>query len=204
MRTKKAIRYGVILLLAAGFNQACEAQNPIQSLISKFHNKGSQPQQISSQSTSAAAEAEAQAALDEYKKKRDPSDVVEQVLNYSATGRENGTDGDNGGGAYYPHWTFFIKESTCVYKIIDYVKRGDDPLEKRSENTVDLTKYDFRLFDFKANREQDDDGDWITNYSVLYDGKRLLPSRQDVSLERLRRGWNLIYTQYCTGIKKAF
>lgn len=38
---------------------------------------------------------------------------------------------------------------------------------------------------------------------VLYMGKPIF-SQQNLDIDRLKRGWTLIYSKYCTGIKKAF
>ena len=160
--------------------------------------------QTEAKAKQAEASADAQAVLSGYKQRRDPSDVVEQVLNYALTGNESGADGEDAGGRTYPHWSFFIKESKCVYKEIDYVKRDGGPLQKRNDFTLDLSKYDSRLFDFKAIRGENDNGDWITTYTVLYDGKEFVSTIEGVNLERLRHGWTLIYSKYCTGTAKAF
>jgi hypothetical protein len=159
----------------------------------------------------AQAGSETEALLAQYKQRRDPSDVVEQILNYGATGNENGLD-HGSSGSWWPHWTFLVKERKCVYKFVNFYKEADlgskdeasHPLEEADEGIVDLNKYDSRLFDFKAVRQYDTGFGWVTHYRVLNDGKLVSDTINGVSLDRLRHGWAMIYSKYCTGLSKAF
>src|SRR5262249_14743426 len=114
-----------------------------------------------------------------------------------------GEDGDAGGNYVYPKWIFFLKESNCVYKRILFIK-GDSTLIKRQEATLDLTKRDPRLFEFKKVQDTNNNGDPFTAYEVLYDGKVLFETERPLSIERVRRGWSLIYSKYCTGSQAPF
>jgi hypothetical protein len=61
----------------------------------------------------ATKEAEIKKSLTELLQKRDPSDMVAQILDYAFTGNEHGLEGDDGnfGGIYhYPQWVFFINQ----------------------------------------------------------------------------------------------
>jgi hypothetical protein len=150
-------------------------------------------------------ESETKKSLDELLQKRDPSDMVAQILNYAFTGSEHGLEGDDGnfgGSYYYPQWVFFIKESRCVYRRIAFTKI--DELVRREDTVLDLSKYDPRLFDFKEKQDADDNGNQVTKYELLYDGKTWNSTVRPLSIERLRRGWPLIYSKYCTGSQLPF
>jgi hypothetical protein len=153
----------------------------------------------------AKKEAETKKSLAELLQKRDPSDMVAQILNYAFTGKEHGLEGDDGnfgGSYYYPQWVFFIKESKCVYRRIVFTQH--DELVRRQDVIIDLGKYDPRLFTFKERQDRDDDGNWVTKYELLYDGKAWNSTVRPLSIERLRRGWPLIYSKYCTGSQAPF
>jgi hypothetical protein len=141
-------------------------------------------------------------SLAELLQKRDPSDVVEQILNYAFTGNEHGVeneDGHFGGRYYYPHWVFFTRESKCVYKRIYFEKV--DKIKRTDDLIIDLGKYDPKLFDFREKQYRDEK---VTKYEILYDGKVLSATPFPLSIERARRGWSLIYSKYCTGSQAPF
>jgi hypothetical protein len=151
-------------------------------------------------------EAETKKSLDELLQKRDPSDMVEQILNYTFTGKEQGLEGEDGhfgGSYYYPQWKFFIKEKNCFYRYIVFM-RVDGELRKIDAGFIDVNKYDPHLFDFKERQERNDDGNLVTKYETLYDGKALASTLWPLSLERARRGWSLVYSKYCTGSQAPF
>jgi hypothetical protein len=153
----------------------------------------------------AKKEGETKKSLAELLQKRDSSDMVAQILNYAFTGNEHGLEGDDGnfgGTYYYPQWVFFIKESNCVYRRIVFTKR--DELVRREDVTIDLGKYDPRLFDFKERQDTDDNGNRVTKYEVLYDGKTWNSTVRQLSIERLRHAWPVIYSKYCTGSQAPF
>jgi hypothetical protein len=151
-------------------------------------------------------EAETKKSLDELLQKRDPSDMVAQILNYVFAGNEHGLEGEDGnfgGSYYYQSWRFVLKESDCVYRNIIFIN-NDGTLQKSGDIIIDLNKYDPHLFDFKQTQERNDDGNLVTKYQVLYDGKVWSSSLRAFSFERARRGWALIYSKYCTGSKASF
>jgi hypothetical protein len=91
----------------------------------------------------------------------------------------------------------------AIVSIEVYFYEVDGKLIERPFVTVDLTKYDSRLFDFKERQDTNVNGDPFTAV-VLYDGKDFLANGFPLSIERVRRGWSLVYGKYCTGSQAPF
>jgi hypothetical protein len=117
--------------------------------------------------------------------KRDSNDVVAQVLNYSDFGNDAGYD--VGGQTLY--W-YQDKSDKCRYKL--YAKNPiNDP-----RMTIDLNALDPRNITFQQN--------YTGRVIIRHDTDDLFQSLGQLNLERLQRGWSLIYSKYCKGKEKAF
>ena len=115
---------------------------------------------------------------------RELNDVVAQVLNYSSFGNAEGS-----GGAYWYQDNF----DKCKYKLFDPTPVGSPEIDL---NALDPQKIMFR-------EELTDSG---VAYTILeYDLHPLLPGASPyflkLDLQRLQRGWSLIYSKYCSGMK---
>lgn len=138
-------------------------------------------------------------------KLRDRVDTVAKVLNYSSGCQDEGCDES----------TWVVKDAKrCVYQnLLLY--------DMSSVREIYLSSMDPRLISItteyiSGDNRIDNTYNWTTksyvttvestgdNYLVVkYDGKKLF-SRKPGDLERLRRGWTLIYGTYCNGVKKEF
>jgi hypothetical protein len=131
--------------------------------------------------------------------KRNPDDVVAQVLNYSRYGSDEGTEG-----------AYFVAIDKCVYRLArtqngpqsldDFLSGGDD--------VIKLDELDPRLVRFQhglASRILDSfrPGPAVATV-VRYDTKPIAYALKELDDERLKRGWRLIYEKFCTGKRKAF
>jgi hypothetical protein len=112
--------------------------------------------------------------------------VVAQVLNYSAFGNDQG-----GGGALY-----YYALSKCVYALHDDQRIWNPILAPKS---LDLQKLDPRLITFESLYNGG-----ATATETRYDSRRLMLAVGQLNIERLKRGWTLIYTKYCSGEEKPF
>jgi hypothetical protein len=104
-------------------------------------------------------------------------DIVSQVLNY--------TSGCEPKGCSDSTW-FAYDASNCIYRKASVNKE---------DSQVSLNKIDYR--DVKINE----------NGFLSYDGKILFNwkfSSNYVNSDRVLRGWDLIYSEYCSGNKRAF
>lgn len=127
----------------------------------------------------------------------DPSDVVAQVLNYSSGCKDTGCDD-----------LFWIKrkESKCQYS--QYYSLTGVILKE-----IDLDQLDPKSIKFVMHEKTDTVPDWsgrykyikrtYNTYTVQYEGKDLFSSTER-DLDRLKRGWSLIYSKYCKGREKEF
>lgn len=121
-------------------------------------------------------------------KMRDASDVVAQVLNYTVLGKD------------LPESGFFYKEKDCFYK------------QHNTTITIDLNGLDPRNITFEEDPVYDRGEYRGMAGSVKYEGHLLLgpnlisalfgDGKRDI--QRLKRGWELIYARYCKGQQKAF
>jgi hypothetical protein len=104
-------------------------------------------------------------------------DIVSQVLNYTSGCAPEGCSDST--------W-YAYNQSNCIYH---NAKIG------REDSVLNLNKIDYR--DVKINE----------NGFLSYDGKILFNwifSSNYVDPDRVLRGWDLIYSEYCSGNKRAF
>jgi hypothetical protein len=117
---------------------------------------------------------------------RDPSDVVAQVLNYTSFGKDEGY-GDS----------FWYKETSgkCHYRLHD----NANPSNLR--NFIDLDELDPKNITFRYIPFMNTGTGTII---IQHDTQILFSNLMNLNLERLKRGWALIYNNYCTGTEKPF
>lgn len=139
----------------------------------------------------AGAISERQGALERDRALSDPQDVVAQVLNFTTTGVDQGTE-----------FTFWIKtpdEGGCVYRKSGSAKSLDlNQLDRKNITFVDQEMWDGARYAGVATL-------------ILHEGRdlfedpfmRLLGNGQR-DHERLARGWDLIYSAHCKGRVKPF
>jgi hypothetical protein len=75
-----------------------------------------------------------------------------------------------------------------------------------SANTIDLNALDPRNIKFQFGPSENYGGGYavIMTTTVTHDTNILLEFFGQLNLERLQRGWTLIYSKYCKGKQKAF
>ena len=113
--------------------------------------------------------------------KRDPNDVVAQVLNYTVFGNDEG-NGDS----------FWYKETSgkCQYRL-----RISPDQSFSQGNFIDLDEIDPRNITFRYNSN---------GATVIMNDTATLFYTRGLNVERLQRGWSLIYSNYCSGKEKPF
>jgi hypothetical protein len=113
---------------------------------------------------------------------RDRNDAVAQVLNYSKFGRDDGAT----------YGAFWYRVDKCRYRMsVD---------GKATSREIDLNGLDPKNIELDSIPERYiGKGSYIGGgVNVLYKGDVLIHG--DASdIERVERGWNLIYSEYCTG-----
>jgi len=114
---------------------------------------------------------------------RDPNDVVEQVLNYTTSGNDKGTDD-----------AFWYKPDPqnmpCVYQHTNL----DHSLRLNQVATEGLAIGPYLNPVFKT-----------LGMAVMYDSQPMLLIDARADPERVKRGWRLIYDDgHCKGLKRAF
>lgn len=137
-------------------------------------------------------------AIDEqfarWKANYDPNDVVAQVLNYSEFGKDEGFDRmDTTSKIPFIYW-YRDKVSKCTYR------KAVNPYEGSiEESTINLDELDPKLIKFKNLNT-------VVGSStmVMHDREMIFDSYGLLDLDRLGRGWSLIYSKYCSGTRKAF
>lgn len=102
--------------------------------------------------------------------KRDNSDVIAQVLNYSSTGQDEGTDK-----------SFWYKEEYCIYR------STNNEVISFAEINPELLRFEIRHTELGL----------VT--AVFYNEKAVTASPGQLNLERLERGWRLIFEKHCKG-----
>jgi hypothetical protein len=123
---------------------------------------------------------------------RDRSDVVAQVLNYTVTGYEDG-DSDRFGDRFW----FTEHPGSCVY-------RFSQPNNYNNGTALDLSKLDPKNLTITDDLQKPLFGGLESVTVVLHEGHELLRGTKQTDPERVRRGWDLIYSKYCHGMEKAF
>jgi hypothetical protein len=115
-------------------------------------------------------------------------DTVARILNYSYWGEEEGLHYDMTVATWYP-----IDKDNCVYSYATNNATKNNQFEPK-HSIIELNKIDPREVRIMADGA----------YSMVFiDGKRRFKTAR-VDPERLQRGWDLIYSKYCTGIRKEF
>lgn len=133
-----------------------------------------------------------------------PDDVVAQVLNYSTWGRDDGVDDE-----------YWYQQSKCVYRL---AKKGPQGIAQ-PDRQLDLNALDPRNISFEYGTLDAGDravaqilgnafGGLLDTPAIAtrtyHDGQIIAYARSKLNLERLQRGWELIYSKFCTGKRKAF
>ena len=135
---------------------------------------------------------------------RDPKDIVAQVLNYSEFGKDEGGEEDFANPfdveiVKIPIYWSQDSSSKCRY--VKASNRNLSTVELKTlaapvaDKIIDLNQLDPRLIKFGYQNG-------IT--AVVYDSKILTSAFGQIDLDRLQRGWTLIYSKYCSGKQKAF
>jgi hypothetical protein len=110
-------------------------------------------------------------------------DSVARVLNFSSGCPDEGCDD-----------SFWYRSSTtrCIYS--KAIQQGINDFN-RSASVIDLDNLDPRGIRFSSQSG---------GTRVTYDGSSVIASASEIDLERLRRGWELIYNKFCKGIRREF
>ena len=139
----------------------------------------------------AMEKAEQEGRLKEATAKRDLSDVVAQVLNYTSNGIDEGSDVD--------FWYRPDPAKPCVYQRSSVsLDHGIDRLG--NSGLIDLNAIDPQTLGM-GDKEFGDTAVTV----VFYDAAPLLISSRQLDQARLARGWALIYKDgHCEGLKRAF
>lgn len=142
---------------------------------------------------------------------RDKSDVVAQVLNYTTLGRDEGGDDafwwkdKTKGDCYYRYYHAPVNQNLSVVLGLFYgIGTG--------ETVIDLNQIDPQSLSFENEPTWDGERYAGVTTIVKYEGRPLLGNQVQTmltgngtrDLQRLQRGWALIYSDYCTGLKKPF
>ena len=132
------------------------------------------------------------------------SDVVAQILNYSfpEIHNEKGLIGETAMGWYA------VDKKKCIYAL---AKADRETISASSwkEQMLDLNSLDPKSIKIVPDQFRNPFNGQITDYYVIqHDGKLLFKfdyvAGVGVDRDRIKRGWNLIYSDYCKGKKKAF
>jgi hypothetical protein len=131
---------------------------------------------------------------------QDPDDVVAQVLNYSFFGKDEGCHpcvGRLPAGNLTLERGYWYQVTKCQYKSF----ASDPTFSVFLPQVIDLNTIDPHNIEFQDAGNfyiiRTDDGSLIPIMFLFYQPEKL-------SVERLKRGWGLIYSKYCSGKKKAF
>jgi TPR repeat protein len=128
----------------------------------------------------------------------DEADVVAQVLNYSDCGDDGGCETFKRINSPLPvHW-LRDPSAKCLYrKAIQF-----SPQQYYLRDQIDLNDLDPRSLKFGPRIHTGIFGDLKDDVEVTYDGTGIFSASAD--LDRIRRGWALIYSQYCSGKERPF
>jgi TPR repeat protein len=124
--------------------------------------------------------------------KLDSTDIVAQVLNYSSSGHDGEWEDAGQTAAFW----YRDPSNKCLYHKIRRAKDSQLSVVK----SIDLNEYDPRGVKF---------GHKFASYGnvtteVTYDRDVLFLSPGGLDLDRMQRGWTLIYTNFCTGKLRPF
>jgi hypothetical protein len=114
---------------------------------------------------------------------RDPTDVVEQVLNYTTSGNDQGTE-DSFWYKPDPH------NMPCVYQHTDL------------DHSLRLNQVAYEGLAIEAYQ---DPFSKTLSMAITHDGQLVLIVDARADPERVKRGWKLIYEEgHCKSLKRAF
>jgi hypothetical protein len=116
---------------------------------------------------------------------RDPNDVVAQVLNYSYLGDDNGR-----GNIFW----YQDKSDKCKYKLSMHIDLDE----------IDLNAIDPRTITFEHVYRELPHNTIMDTVITRADNNVLFRGPGELNIERLQRGWDLIYSKFCRGNRKAF
>ncbi|MBR0783934.1 peptidoglycan-binding protein [Bradyrhizobium iriomotense] len=150
---------------------------------------------------------EAKARLGDLYAKRDPDDVVAQVLNYSTFGQDEGgselADLMKLAGKPAPdggYW-YRIDGSTCVYRLHPGKSIAGAMLGRKE---IDLNGLDPKNITFRYDDSRSLWGSGGMGTVVQHLNDTVIIAAGQLNMERLQRGWALIYQKYCRGKHRAF
>ena len=148
---------------------------------------------------------------------RDPNDLVAQVLNYSTFGKDDGFIATDKYSAYWYqdgsdkfHYRLYdsfpddMKEREAIFDKLtfgDWVKWEMMWITRDigiNLEVIDLNALDQNNIHFERQNEG------AIHTIIRHDTDVLFYHPSELKLERLQRGWNFIYSKYCSGKKKPF
>jgi hypothetical protein len=138
----------------------------------------------------AAAERAAAEEAEEKKahalKAQTANDVVAQVLNYTTFGKD---DGDERSDSFW----YKEEEGKCRYRLYE---RTISSSSFGGLRQIDLNSYDQRNIKVAVTSAA------LGPATIIqYEGKTILLTYATVDVDRLNRGWSLIFSNYCKGTK---
>jgi hypothetical protein len=154
---------------------------------------------------------EAKAKLDEIESaavdRRDPDDVVAQVLNYTAFGKDDGLNEnywfkEPGSNCRYTRHSSLAGDrmSNQLNSLRPFLGMG--AIQQR--RIIDLDTLDPKNITFRYGGVQTMLGDNVVGTVVEHADESLFIYAGKLDIDRLQRGWTLIYSKYCSGREKPF
>jgi TPR repeat protein len=149
----------------------------------------------------------AKEALENLTAQRDPDDVIAQVLNYSTFGKDEG--GSELGalletmGKPAPEGGYWYKVSSkdCVYKLHPGRSIAGAMLGAKEVNLNDL---DPKNITFQYDNSTSLWGSDGTGTFTKHLDDVIIMALGQLNIQRLQRGWGLIYEKFCRGKERAF
>jgi hypothetical protein len=113
--------------------------------------------------------------------KRDPNDVVAHVLNYSFLGVDDGTYQD--------------ASDKCIYRLFNRL--------------LGVQEINLKTFDPRNITFSNESNNYGTIFTIIRHDITIINNFSyalvgQLNIERLQRGWTLIYSNYCRGRQKEF
>jgi hypothetical protein len=200
---------------AASAEKASQLEKAAIEAVKAAEENVSQARKAAAEAKQVVSEIERTAAL----RADTANDVVAQVLNFSTFGSDEGS-GDS----------FWIKEGTCRYKLCGPGPRyglleglwGFAGIQTpRGQIHLDLNEYDPKSIIFRTTMVTCGTDNCVIATQVV-EGDKILTSALStlvqmpfgsalfnlpvdrIDLNRIERGWKLIYTEYCRGTDKPF
>ena len=138
--------------------------------------------------------------------KRDQTNVVIQVLKYTISGRDEGTDTlfwwhESSEPCVFHRWSSGWTGLIQMFQDIQHlnVLQGTGIV-----TDIDLEQIDPKNLKFDYEFGVSNNGQMFTATVVKYEGRTILSYSGELDLDRLQRGWNLIYSDHCKGKAKPF